>query len=294
MRFIKKLQAHNQLWAAFLLLVVGILISVYLGVWAAVAALGVLAFQAAVGIYVLNKKNASSTESQNFPARPDVSSVFGNTLVRDVMVPRTDMVTVFSNFSVDDSLDLMLFNGFSRIPVCGEGIDDIQGTLHSKDLMSASRDKNGNMQVSEIMREANFVPETKRISELLQEMQSNTFHVAIAIDEYGGTAGLVTLEDLIEEIVGEITDEFDIEAPLIERLGENEYRVNGRVSVAELSDTLGVEVPEGSWSTMGGFIFTSLGHIPEEGEKITASGYIFCVEKVQGRRIARVRVSPGV
>ncbi len=290
----KKSRVSKQLWAVCLLLGTGILISVYLNAWIAVSALGVLILEAAAGIYVLSKKRAASEEDSKSSIQTDVSSAFGNTLVKDVMVPRTDMVTVSKEFSVYDSLDLMLFNGFSRIPVCGEGIDDIQGIAHSKDLMSASRDMKGRTLVSEVMRAANFVPETKRIAELLREMQSNTFHAAIAIDEYGGTAGLVTLEDLIEEIVGEITDEFDIEAPLIERLGENEFRVNGRVSVAELSDTLGVKIPEGNWSTMGGFIFTSLGHIPEEGEKIEAGGYSFCVERVQGRRIARVRVSPDV
>ena len=107
----------------------------------------------------------------------------------------------------------------------------------------------------EKIRPANFVPETKRISSLLQEMQANSFHVAIAIDEYGGTAGMVTLEDLIEEIVGEITDEFDMEKPMMERLGNNKFRVNGRVSTSDLADTLGVEVPEGNWSTVGRFYF---------------------------------------
>lgn len=266
----------------------GILVAVYVVSWATVSALGVILCQFGLGIYFL----ARLRKKPQLPETPQIMEVFGDTLVKEVMVPRTDMVTVVDSFNVEESLDLMLFNGFSRVPVCGEGIDDILGIVYAKDLMSALRDSKGNELVSKKMRAANFIPETKRISGLLQEMQASSFHVAIAIDEYGGTAGLVTLEDLIEEIVGEITDEFDMEKPLIERLGENEFMVNGRVSIGDLADAIGVNVPEGNWSTVGGFIFTTLGHIPQANEEITAIGHRFLVEQVHGRRIARVRISP--
>ena len=220
----------------------------------------------------------------------DISQAFRETLVKEVMVPRTDMLTVQDTFTVADSLDLMLFNGFSRMPVCTESVDSVQGIAYAKDLMAIERDNGGNKLVTEIMRESNFVPETKRISDLLREMQTNRFHVAIAVDEYGGVAGLVTLEDLIEEIVGEITDEFDIEEPLIERLNGFAFMVNGRVSMNELSETLGHEFLSGEWSTVGGFIFTTLGHIPEEKEELEVDGFLFRVVRVQGRRIARIKV----
>ena len=137
------------------------------------------------------------------------------------------------------------------------------------------------------------MPETKRVAELLREMQAETFHMAIVVDEYGGTAGLVTLEDLIEELVGEIVDEFDVEEPMIEPLAGGDVRVNGRVPVDELNDVLGVELPEGDWDTVGGLIFNSLGHVPVEGETVEVDGHRLTVERVQGRRIARVSIDVG-
>lgn len=280
--------ASRYLWIGSLVVALGILVAIYFSSWISVSALGVILCQMGLGIFILARYRR---EPQAVEV-PQVMEAFGDTLVKEVMVPRTDMVTVESSFNVEDSLDLMLFNGFSRMPVCGDGVDDILGIVYAKDLMSALRDNQGTETIVEKMRSANFIPETKRISGLLQEMQASSFHVSIAIDEYGGTAGLVTLEDLIEEIVGEITDEFDMEKPLMERLGENEFMVNGRVSVGDLGDTLGINVPEGNWSTVGGFIFTTLGHIPQEKEEISENGYRFLVEQVQGRRIARVRISP--
>jgi CBS domain containing-hemolysin-like protein len=140
------------------------------------------------------------------------------------------------------------------------------------------------------MRDVRFVPESKHIAQLMQEMQAEKFHIAIVVDEYGGTAGLVTLEDLIEEVLGEIVDEFDIEQPMIEQLDAG-LRVNGRVALADLVDVLSISLPEGESSTVGGLIFSTLGHVPTVGESIQVDSYRFLVERVQGRRIARVLVT---
>ncbi len=217
---------------------------------------------------------------------------FGDTVADEVMVPRTDMVAVNADFRIGDAIEVVILNGYSRVPVFGEGMDDIVGVVHAKDLMRAERDGQDREKVTAVMRDAHFTPESKRIAELLREMQAETFHIAIVVDEYGGTAGLVTLEDLIEEVVGEIVDEFDIERPMIERVGALELRVNGRVALDDLGAELDVELPEGEWSTVGGLIFNSLGHVPEVGECLDVDGHRLLVERVQGRRIARVLVSP--
>lgn len=215
---------------------------------------------------------------------------FGDTVADQVMVPRPDMVTVDHGSALGEVIELVIQHGYSRFPVCDGGIDDIVGIVHSKDLMRARRDGNDHMDAAEVMRDAHFVPESKRIAELLREMQADKFHIAIVVDEHGGTAGLVTLEDLIEEVVGEIVDEFDVEQPMIEQVGSEQLRVNGRVALDDLSEFLGVELPEGEWSTVGGLIFSTLGHVPAVGESLDVGEHSFLVERVQGRRIARVLV----
>ncbi len=181
--------------------------------------------------------------------------------------------------------------GFSRIPVYEQGIDDIAGLLYAKDLMRAVRDKRGDVAVRELARPANFVPETKRVAELLPEMQKQKTHMAIVVDEHGGTAGLVTLEDLIEELVGEIVDEYDVEEPPVEPLPNGDVRVNARMPIDELNDLLDVELPTGDYDTVGGFIFHLLGHVPTEGETVDYDRHRLRAEKVQGRRIGRVLIS---
>ncbi len=217
---------------------------------------------------------------------------FGDTVADQVMVPRPDMVTVDQGAVLGEVVELVIEHGYSRFPVCEGGIDDIVGIVHAKDLMRARRDGNNHLASADIMRDARFVPESKRIAELLREMQADKFHIAIVVDEHGGTAGLVTLEDLIEEVVGEIVDEFDVEQPMIEHVGSQRLRVNGRVALDDLSDFLGVELPEGEWSTVGGLIFSTLGHVPTVGESLDVGDHRFLVERVQGRRIARVLVAP--
>jgi putative hemolysin len=219
---------------------------------------------------------------------------FGDTVVREVMVPRPDMVTVPGDFRVDDVMEVMILNGLSRVPAVGEGIDDIVGVVYAKDLMRAGRDGHGDQLVSELMRTARFVPESKRIAELLPEMQADHVHLAVVVDEYGGTAGLVTLEDLIEELVGEIHDEYDREVPQVERLADGELLVNAAMPIDELNELLAHPLPEGEgdWDTVGGLVFHLLGHVPTEGEAIESNGYRLQAERVQRRRIGRVRIAP--
>ena len=215
---------------------------------------------------------------------------FGDTIVREVMVPRPDMITVSADFRVADVMEIVVMNGFSRIPAYGEGIDDVVGVAYAKDLMRADLDGRADDPVRTVVRPAHFVPESKRVASLLREMQSQQFHIAIVVDEYGAAAGLVTLEDLIEELVGEIVDEFDVEDPMIEPLAGGNVRVNARLAVDELNEVLGADLPEGDWDTVGGLVFDLLGHVPVEGESVEVDGFRLRAEKVQGRRIGRVRV----
>ncbi len=216
---------------------------------------------------------------------------FGDTIVREVMVPRTDMVTVGTAFRVADVMEVVLLNGYSRVPVCGDGIDDVVGVVYAKDLMRAERDDHEEAAVASLMREAHPVPETKRVAELLREMQAEQFHMAIVIDEYGGTAGLVTLEDLIEELVGEIVDEYDVEDPRIEPLPGGDLRVNGRLPIDEANEVLDGALPEGEWDTVGGLLFSMLGKVAVEGDSVDVDGFRLKADKVLGRRISRVRIT---
>ncbi len=218
---------------------------------------------------------------------------FGDTVTREVMVPRPDMMTVDADTTVDEVVDNVLAGGFSRIPVIGEGgIDDILGVAFTKDLMLAVRAARAGAAVSTLMRPAHFVPETKKVAELMREMQAKKQHMAIVVDEYGGTAGLVTLEDLIEELVGEIVDEYDIEAVPVERLPNGDIRVSGRLSLDEANEDLGLELPTGDWDTVAGLLFTQLGHVPDEGESIEVDGHVLTADLIDGRRIERVRITP--
>ncbi|MEX1218708.1 MAG: hemolysin family protein [Acidimicrobiales bacterium] len=215
---------------------------------------------------------------------------FGDTICREVMVPRPDMLAVSDSLTVADVLDAALAAGRSRVPVFGEGIDDVTGVAYMKDLVRASRTGRDAVVVSRFARRAFFVPETKRISELMAEMKLRKAHMAIVIDEYGGTAGLVTLEDLIEELVGEIVDEFDHEDSMVQRFPGGVLRVQARMSIDEVSSLLGVEFSEGDWDTIGGLMFHLLGHVPVEGESATEGEFRLYAEQVKGRRIGMVRI----
>jgi CBS domain containing-hemolysin-like protein len=217
---------------------------------------------------------------------------FGDTLVREVMVPRPDMVTVPAHFRVADVMEVFLLNGYSRLPVSGEGPDDVLGLAYAKDLVGAERDGKQDEPVRELARAAHFVPETKRVPDMLREMQRHKFHMAIVVDEYGGTAGLVTLEDLIEELVGEIEDEFDVDDPMVEPLPGGGIRVHGRTPLDQVNDLLSARLPEGDWDTIGGLVYDRLGHVPVEGESVCLGGWRLTAQRIQARRIGRVAIVP--
>lgn len=217
---------------------------------------------------------------------------FGDTVVREVMVPRTDMVTVSGNVSVEEALDRALSEGFSRVPAIEQQIEDMVGIAYTKDLIRAVRAGQGGEPVGDHLREAHFVPETKKVADLMREMQSDKFHLAVVVDEYGGTAGLVTLEDLIEELVGEIVDEFDVEEAPSEAIPGGGFRLAGRMAIDEANELLQAHLPVGAWDTVGGLVFDLLGHVAVVGESVVADGYRLTVERVAGRRIERVRAEP--
>lgn len=216
---------------------------------------------------------------------------FTDTVVREVMTPRTDMIAVNSANSITEALSIAIEGGFSRLPVYSQSHDKIVGVVMMKDLVEQERRGNGESRVGTIKRTAVFIPEQKRTAELLRDMQQGQFHIAIVVDEYGGTAGLITLEDLIEEIVGEISDEYDSVEPTIEVLSDNVWRIPGKTSVDDLSEALQTSIPDTEWDTLSGLVFNLCQHVPYEGEKVTYNDLEFVVERVQGQRIVSVRVT---
>lgn len=222
-----------------------------------------------------------------------IHSVFelGDTLVREVMVPRTEMVFIERNKTLRQALSLALRSGYSRIPVIGEDLDDIVGIAYIKDLAKRSHDFREAEQsetVGELMRPANFVPENKMADELLKEMQSEQIHLAIVVDEYGGTAGLITIEDILEEIVGEISDEFDDgDDEQLEQLSERKYRAKARIHLEDLESELGMEFAEedkDAVDTLGGLLGKHIGQVPIPGSEITIGQWRFTAERPVGRR----------
>ena len=216
---------------------------------------------------------------------------FGDTVVREVMVPRPEMRSVEASSSVDEALGVALAAGFSRLPAFEGNIDDVVGVAYVKDLVRAERAGRGSEPVRQCVRPAHFVPETKRVAALMREMQERTYHLAVVVDEYGGTAGLVTLEDLIEELVGEIVDEYDVEEPPLVRLDDRSLSVSGRLTVDALNDALDAELPTGTWDTVSGLLSGVLGRVPAQGEAVDVDGYRLVAERVQGNRVDRVRVT---
>ncbi len=218
-----------------------------------------------------------------------ISSVleFTDAVVREVMVPRTDMTSISETASSDDAVDLTLAEGVSRVPVTRSGPDDIVGILYARDLLALMDSGVAARPVGDLMRPGYFVPETKRISDLLRQMQADQVHMAIVVDEFGGTAGLVTIEDIIEELVGEIADEFDRAEELVTAV-EDGFLVDARLSVNELGDLFDVQFPDEEWDTVGGLVLALAGRVPREGEQFEHDGVLFTADRVQGRRVARV------
>ncbi len=212
---------------------------------------------------------------------------FGETEAKEVMAPRIDVVEIESTATVDEANDLVLKSGYSKIPVYEDSIDNIIGILHARDLLKAAE---GKKNIKKIMRSVYYVPETKKLDELLREMRERKTQIAIVVDEYGGTAGLVTAEDLVEEIVGEIMDEFDVEEEPIQAIDEKTVLVDAKLNIGDLNDSLGLNLPEEEFETVGGLIFNTLGKIPTVGETVEINSVNLKVEKMRGKRIAKVRL----
>ncbi|MEW5947752.1 MAG: hemolysin family protein [bacterium] len=216
---------------------------------------------------------------------------FGDTYVKEVMVPRPDMACAPREITIGKMASFVENVGHSRVPIYSGTLENIVGIVNSKDLIRALIEGRADESVDAVMREPYFVPETKKIDDLLRKFQKRRVHMAIVVDEHGVTSGLVTLEDLLEEIVGEIRDEYDTEEPLYRWIDENTLHVNARIPVSELNDVLESRLPESEdFDTLGGFIFTTLGKVPKPGESVVFKDMTFTVESMNKRRINRVIV----
>jgi CBS domain containing-hemolysin-like protein len=216
---------------------------------------------------------------------------FGDTIVREVMVPRPDIQAIESDRTLRDVQAVVLEHGYSRIPVYTDDLDDVLGVVYAKDVLKALHQGRHDMPLSDIAREAHFVPESKKVADLLREMQQEKFHIALVTDEYGSVSGLITLEDLLEELVGEIADEYDTEEPELEQVADDVYRVDGKLSINEVNEILDVELPDEEWDTVGGLMLGLLGSIPAEGEEVRFQNLRFTAEKVNGRRVSKVLIT---
>ncbi|MFQ6097456.1 MAG: hemolysin family protein [Armatimonadota bacterium] len=215
---------------------------------------------------------------------------FGEAAIREIMVPRVDIVALEASVGADDVLKTAEETGFSRIPVYDDTIDDIVGIVYVNDVLARFAEGQPNVTAREVAREAYHVPEAKKIDEVLRDMQRRQVHMAVVMDEYGGTLGLVTIEDILEEIVGEIRDEHDVEEPHYRSIGPGEYLVDAGVQVQEANERLGLTIPEGDYETIGGFVFDQEGRVPDRGERISLEGADLIVEDCDQQRINTVRI----
>ncbi|MEZ4682182.1 MAG: hemolysin family protein [Caldilineaceae bacterium] len=212
------------------------------------------------------------------------------TSAREVMVPRIDMVTMNVETSLRDALDTIINAGHSRIPVYEDNIDSVAGVLYAKDLLKCFRDNQTDRPIRELLRPAYFVPASKKVDTLFQEMQKQRVHIVMVVDEYGGTAGLVTIEDILEEIVGDIQDEYDLEEDAyVQAIGPSTYLLNSRLDVYSLTKLLDIELDTDSADTLGGLLYSLMEHVPEQGESVEHQGWRFTVLSLDGRRIEQVR-----
>jgi putative hemolysin len=218
--------------------------------------------------------------------------VFGDKDVADVMVAKPDVSAVSVDVPPEEALATVLDSPYTRYPVYRESLDDIVGVLHVRDLFSAIHDRGlTGLDLESLLRTAYVVPETKDLASLLQEFRRTNNHFAIVIDEYGAMVGIATLEDLLEEIVGEIEDEFDVPEEPVEQVGEDEYRVDGMFSIDDFNERFGTDLPEEDFHTVGGFVFGQLGRAPEPGDDVSHNGMRFDVLEVEGNRIERIAVT---
>ena len=219
---------------------------------------------------------------------------FGDTVVREIMVPRPDAMFIDSDLTITQALDKAVEDGFSRLPVLrkdDDDVDDVVGIVYVKDLVIAERKGNGNSPITGLIREVEVVPENKLVADLMRSMQAKKFHMVMVADEYGIIVGLATLEDCLEELVGEIVDEHDDEDLSLQTLANGDYIVVGSMPISRLNDELELKVPESEYDTIGGFIFGMLGHVPVQGESVDFDGWRISTETLDGRRIQQVRIS---
>jgi len=216
---------------------------------------------------------------------------FGETLVRQVMVPRPDVVALEAGLCLHDAVDVALVHGVSRLPVYRGELDQIEGVLHIRDALKALHEGDIDVPLRDLVRPAHFVPDSKKGADALREMQRDKFHLALVTDEYGSVSGLVTLEDLLEQLVGDISEEHEHEVRDVEPLGDGRYRVDASLPIHELNQLLDIDLPRDRWNTVGGLMYGLLGAIPGEGHEVTLGGFRFTAEKVQGRRVTTILVS---
>ncbi len=238
---------------------------------------------------VAHEDRAIESDERNF-----IHSVieFGDTIVREVMVPRIDIVGIDATATVREALDLAIDSGRSRLPVLGDGIDDVVGMVNLRHLAKLVVDGQGTALIRGHMGEAHYVPETKRVASLLREIRRAKSHLFIVIDEYGGTAGVVTLEDVLEELVGEITDESDPVEDDAERTTGGGIELSGRLNIDDANDEYGLSLPKDGWDTVGGLVLDLKGGVPEVGDVLTTERYRLTVTRMDGRRIEEVLVEP--
>ena len=217
---------------------------------------------------------------------------FGDTNVREIMVPRTDVICVAHDIPVAELIEIIKTKGHTRIPVFKETIDNLQGILNAKDLLPLLSNGAQDVDVLQLTRPAIYVPESKKIDDLLRLFQKERQHMAVVVDEYGGTSGIVTLEDIIEEIVGEIRDEYDKEPSLYRKIDEHTYVVNAKMNIDALDELIDIEIPESDeYETLGGYILEQTGALPDEGESIRYKDYLMTMETVEKNRIILVRIT---
>jgi putative hemolysin len=221
-----------------------------------------------------------------------IVSIFrlGDTLVREIMVPRIDILALDVNTPIDQAMEMLKKSGHSRLPVFKDSVDNILGLLYAKDLLGIWREGKPEVSLSDHLRPAYYVPEAKKADELLAELQAKRIHMAIVVDEYGGVAGLVTLEDIVEEIVGEIRDEYDqAEELLFQAVNEDEYLFQGRIDLDDFNDIMGTQLPNSEADTLSGLIYSRIGRVPTAGDHVQIEGLQLTVEQVSGQRIRKVR-----
>jgi CBS domain containing-hemolysin-like protein len=221
-----------------------------------------------------------------------IVSIFrlGDTLVREIMVPRIDVLAFEVNTPIDEAMDALKQSGHSRVPVFKDSVDNILGLLYAKDLLGIWREGRREVSLSNHLRQAYFVPEAKKVDELLAELQAKRIHMAIVVDEYGGVAGIVTLEDIVEEIVGEIREEYDqAEELLFQAISEDEYLFQGRIDLDDFNDIMGTDLPNNEADTLSGLIYSRIGRVPTSGDNVMINNLQLTVEQVSGQRIRKVR-----